>query len=111
MKKTLEELFAEHQDFAKGKFPESTYDSSLRGLEREIKEVEAARMDYYVIDGSENRKLLGLEYVDCFMYLLDSMNRVGFKADELSELFEAKLKINKEREWKKNKDGSYSHVK
>lgn len=111
MKKTLEELFAEHQDFAKGKFPESTSDSSLMGLEREIKEVRDAQMDYRVMDGSENRKLLGLEYVDCFMYLLDSMNRDGFNADELSDLFGEKLKINKDREWKKNKDGSYSHVK
>lgn len=111
MKKPLEQLFKEHQEFAIDKFPESTYDSSLRGLEREIKEVESARDDYYVIDGQENRRLLGLEYVDCFMYLLDSMNRVGFSAEELGELFEEKMKINKEREWKKNRDGSYSHVK
>ena len=111
MKKTLEELFKQHQDFARDKFPLSTYDSSLRGLEREIKEVELARMDYRVIDDSENRKALGLEYIDCFMYLLDSMNRLGFEAKEISELFEEKLKINKEREWKINSDGSYSHVK
>lgn len=107
---TLEKLFKEHQEFSRKKFPESTYESSLRGLEREIKEVESARMDYYIIDGHVNRKKLGLEYVDCFMYLLDSMGRVGFSADELNELFEEKLQINKNREWKKNKDNSYSHV-
>lgn len=108
--KTLETLFKEHQEFSTKQFPDSTYESSLRGLEREIKEVESARADYYVIDGSENRKKLGIEYVDCFMYLLDSMARVGFNADELNELFEEKLQINKNREWKKNKDNSYSHV-
>ncbi len=111
MKKTLLELFKEHQEFAKNKFPKSTWESSLRGLEREIKEVELAKADYYVIDGHENRRKLGIEYIDCFMYLLDSMNRAGFIADEIPELFEEKLAINKEREWAKNNDGSYSHVK
>ncbi len=108
---SLENLFKEHQEFAKKRFPESTWESSLRGLEREIKEVESARADYYVIDHHEERRALGLEYVDCFMYLLDSMNRVGFSTYDLKELFEEKLQINKNREWKKNKDGSYSHVK
>ena len=108
---TLEELFKAHQDFAKKKFPDSTWDSSLRGLEREIKEVELARGDYYVIDDHENRKKLGIEYADCFMYLIDSMGRLGFSADDLKELFKEKMQINYDREWKKNKDGSYSHVK
>jgi hypothetical protein len=109
--KKLEELFTEHQNFAKDKFPKSTWESSLRGLEREIKEVELARGDYQVIDGHETRKALGLEYIDCFMYLLDSANRLGFEVDELRNLFEEKLQINKNREWTKNKDDSYSHVK
>jgi hypothetical protein len=111
MENELEILFKKHQEFAYEKFPDSTYESSLRGLEREIKEVELARMDYYVIDDSENRKLLGFEYVDCFMYLLDSMNRLGFTVENLKELFKEKYEINLQREWEKNKDGSYSHIK
>jgi len=108
--KTLEKLFEEHRDFSKKQFPESTWDSSLRGLEREIEEVESAKMDYYIIDGEKNKNKLGLEYVDCFMYLLDSMARAGFDIDQLTLLFQQKLEINKNREWKKNKDNSYSHV-
>ena len=107
---TFEKLFEEHRQFSKDKFPDSTWESSLRGLEREIEEVENARADYYVIDGSENKEKLGIEYVDCFMYLLDSMSRVGFTIEELQRLFKKKLEINKNREWRKNKDNSYSHV-
>lgn len=109
--KVLEKLFAEHQKFAAIRFPESTWQSSLRGLEREIKEVELAKFDYSVIDGHENRKLLGFEYMDCFKYLLDSMKRNGFDASEIKDLFAEKMAINKERTWAKNKDDSYSHVK
>lgn len=107
---TLENLFKEHREFAIKQFPESTWESSLRGLEREIKEVESARADYYVIDDQENRKKLGIEYVDCLMYLLDSMGRMGFSINEINELFEEKLRINKNRTWNKNTDNSYSHV-
>ncbi len=110
MEKTLEQLFYEHQLFASKKFPESTWESSLRGLEREIKEVESAKMDYYIIDRHKNRKLLGIEYVDCFMYLIDSMGRAGFDIAELADLFKEKLEINQNRDWKKNKDNSYSHI-
>lgn len=108
---TFEELAEDHKEFALKKFPDSTYDSSLRGLEREIKEVESATMDYYVIDGQKNRKALVFEFADCFMYLLDSMNRLGISMEELKKGFADKMKINKDREWKKNNDGSYSHVK
>lgn len=108
---SFEDLFKAHQEFAKNRFPESTWESSLRGLEREIKEVENARDDYYVIDDAENREKLGIEYVDCFMYLLDSMGRLEFTVEELQHLFKNKLEININREWEKNKDGSYSHIK
>lgn len=108
---TLEFLFEKHQEFAKNKFPKSTWESSLRGLEREIKEVELAHSDYLVIDGSENKEKLGLEYIDCFMYLLDSAKRAGFNVGEIKKMFKNKLEINLNREWKLNIDGSYSHIK
>lgn len=110
MEESLDVLFKEHQEFAKNKFPKSTWDSSLKGLRREIKELEEAKADYYVIDGSENREKLALEYVDCFAYLIDSMSRAGFTIEELNYFFKKKLEINKNRDWELNKDGSYSHV-
>lgn len=53
----------------------------------------------------------GLEFVDCFMYLLDAMKRAGFTVDDLKFFFKEKMEINDARDWKQNKDGSYSHKK
>lgn len=108
---TLEQLFKEHMKWAYDKFPNSSSESSIIGLAREIDELKDAMSDYRVIDGSESRMTLGLEYIDCFMYLLDSMNRLGFEIDEIRSLFTEKLRINKNRTWKQNDDKSYSHIK
>ncbi len=97
----LETLFLEHQTFAKEAFKNSTWASSLRGLEREIKEVEVESKT-----GWENWVT---EYVDCMMYLLDSMQRAGVEMEEFKKLFARKMTINKERNWERNTDGSYSH--
>lgn len=99
----LEELFKEHQEFAKEAFPGSTWVSSLRGLEREIREVEEA--------STESKGDWVMEYVDCIMYLLDSMNRANINMDEFKQSFYRKMVINDARKWEQNKDGSYSHVK
>lgn len=99
----LEQLFISHQEFSIKTFPKSTWVSSLRGLEREIKEVEEASKVSW-----ENWVT---EYVDCQMYLLDSMARAGVDMTEFKRLFKRKMLINNDREWKQNKDGSYSHIK
>lgn len=108
---SLIDLFKQHQEFAQKKFPESTWESSLEGLKEEIKEVKFAQDDCKVIDGKESRNALGLEYMDCLMYLLDSMKRSGFEASEIPLLFKQKLDINLKRDWVKNDDNTYSHVK
>lgn len=107
----LENLFKKHQEFSLKMFPKSTWKSSLIGLQREIKEVEFAKDDYTVIDCAENKKALGYEYIDCLMYLLDSMKRAGFDASEIHDLFSEKYQINLKRTWVKDSDGCYSHVK
>lgn len=110
--RTFEALFAEHQKWAEEKFPESTVRSSLKGLKREIKEVEKEIKKLEALpDGDDGIEDLELEYVDCFMYLLDSMNRAGISLNDFEEAFTTKLFINQERVWKKNKDNSYSHKK
>lgn len=109
-KNTLLSLFEDFVEWASKQFPNSTMESSLIGLDREISEVILAKADYTVIDCEENRTNLGIEYVDCIMYLIDSMKRAGFEISELPSLFAQKLEINKKREWKQNKDKSYSHI-
>ena len=111
METTFENLFLDHQEWAEHKFPASTPRSSLKGLRREIKEVEKEIKKLEALpDGDDGLQDLGIEYVDCFMYLLDSMNRAGITLEDFKDNFENKLQINKERKWKKNKDNSYSHA-
>lgn len=102
----LEELFKQHQEYAKKQFTNSTAESSLIGLKREVNETidELKLKDY---DGNA----LPLEYVDCMMYLIDSLQRSNIDWEQFKNYFKMKLSINKGRKWKQNKDGSYSHVK
>lgn len=99
---SFESLFEEHQKFAKERFPESTWQSSLEGLKREIKEVEDA--------DKSNLDAWLIEYIDCLKYLLDSMYRAGASINDIKRLFRKKLEINKNRQWSKNPDNSYSHI-
>jgi len=104
----FEELFKKHQEFSINKFPNSTAESSLIGLKREADE---AILELHGINRDFDINALPLEYVDCFMYLLDSMARAGISLEQIKESFAEKLSINENREWKKNEDGTYSHIK
>lgn len=83
-------------------FPEATAISSLRKLEQEIEEIEVD-----IVEGHRNPE----EYADALMCLLDSAGRRGIFMPEIIEAFAKKCAINKKREWRKNSDNSYSHVK
>ncbi len=101
----FEQLFEQHIEFAKKAFPNSTWKSSLHGLIREIEEINHAMF-------KDDSKLdIAIEYVDCFMYLLDSMQRAGVSIEYMKEAFIAKIEINKSREWIQNQDRSYGHKK
>lgn len=83
-------------------FTEATPISSLRKLETEIDEIER---------NIENGIKDPIEYADAMMCLLDSAGRDGISVEVILKAFELKLKVNKEREWAKNDDNSYSHIK
>lgn len=100
----FEDLFRKHIEFSSKTFLNSSWQSSLIGLRREIEEVEAE-----IPKGDENA--IAVEYADCFLYLLDSMNRAGISVSQLKDAIHNKIEINTSREWKQNKDGSYSHIK
>ncbi len=98
------QLVLAHQKWAKENFPDSTAKSSLLGLKREIRET---------IESLENEtpEQILEEYIDCFMYLLDSVRRAGFNEFQVNAMFHLKLEKNKKRNWNKNEDNSYSHIK
>lgn len=83
-------------------FPEATPISSLKKLRSEIEEIEQD------INRGERRPE---EYADALMCLFDSAGRQGILPEEIFMWFKRKLKINKAREWTKNPDNSYSHIK
>lgn len=102
--KTLFELEDERMQWSLETFPEATSKSSLEKLRSELNELEHA-MEHGI--HSEVKE----EYVDALMCLLDSAGRRGIDLHELTEAFALKLAINKSREWVKNPDNTYSHVK
>lgn len=83
-------------------FPEATVQSSLIKCKHEIAEIEED-----IKNGVRNP----VEYVDALMALLDSAGRQGIYVNEIIQAFNEKLKINKGRDWIKNDDNTYSHVK
>jgi hypothetical protein len=99
---TLEELENERLQWSLKTFPEATAISSLRKLEEEIKEIES--------DINSGKKVPE-EYADALMCLFDSAGRHGISVNEIICAFALKLIINKNREWIKNPDNTYSHVK
>lgn len=98
---TFEQIAQEWQDGVLKMFPNSTAESCLVGLRREINEV--------LTEDNKEDKLK--EYADCFIYLLSSCAYAGFNTNEIVKATQEKIQINLERKWKENPDGTYSHIK
>ncbi|MAB38932.1 MAG: hypothetical protein CL528_00450 [Aequorivita sp.] len=88
--------------WSKRTFPDATPISSLRKLESEIKEIEAD-----LNAGTPKPE----EYADALMCLLDSAGRAGISLPTIIDAYHTKIQINKKRNWYKNPDNSYSHIK
>lgn len=102
--KDIVQLENERMAWSRKVFPEATAISSLRKLEEEIKEIEK--------DINEGKRLPE-EYADALMCLFDSAGRqpIPILPQEIIEAFSVKLEKNKNRDWVKNADNTYSHVK
>lgn len=99
----LQKLIEDHVAYGRKAWPKATPFSSLEKAKDEIKEVEAA----FLHGPAQTTE----EYVDVLMCIYDSADRAGISPGTLKEAFEKKLNINKQRRWKENPNGSYSHVK
>lgn len=58
-----------------------------------------------------SKSLLSEEYADILMCIFDSVERAGIDITEVVISIRQKTQVNKERKWKYNGDGSYSHIK
>lgn len=102
--KTIIEFEKERMEWSLKTFQDSTAKSSLLKLQEEIKEIEAD------IDSSSFLSI-NEEYADALMCLFDSAGRMGITPQIIFKAFAAKLEKNKNRNWIKNPDNTYSHVK
>ncbi len=97
-------LEEERLEWANQMFPEATAESSLLKLIGEVEEIQK--------DLAEGKRE-PIEYADCMMCIFDSgaRQKVPITPTDIINAFKEKLEINKNREWKKNPDNTYSHVK
>ena len=102
MAKSIFELEEERLEWSLKTFPEATALSSALKLKEETKEI---------ITDLHNEDRDPEEYADALMCLFDSAGRQGIFPEEIFLVFEKKFEKNKTREWKKNPDNTYSHLK
>jgi type II secretory pathway component PulM len=97
------QLEAERWEWSQRLFTDATAESGLLKMEEEVKEI---RED--LANGTPNPT----EYADAIMCLMDSAARAGLTATDVMKAYAEKVRVNiHEREWKKNPDNTYSHVK
>lgn len=102
------QLLQQWMDFAIVKFEDSTEISSLEKAKDEIKELKErleGEWDIYIAPLEKE------EYVDVIMCILHSAAKRGYTANEIMTAFAEKFGVNKKREWKKNPNNTYSHIK
>lgn len=111
---TFESVYKHNAAFAKKTFIGCTPEMSLLHLREEIKEVEEALGNIEGYSQSEFNKVReGLleEYADCFLCLVSSSSNAGFNAEQITQAMNRKVVKNEGRKWKRNENGTYSHVK
>lgn len=111
-------LITQHSEWAEMRFPDSTAISSLNGDIREskecIEEIENLEIAFLAHPNEQIDEIIdriGIEYSDKLLYYLDSIRRFGFALSDIIGYAHLKLEINKNRDWSKNEDNSYSHIK
>ncbi len=91
----------------------------LKHLEKEAGEAQKAYLEFSRFASMEDsvaaqsaEKDFKDELADCFLLLLDASRRSGVKIMQLIEAAQAKLEVNKKREWPKaGVDDAVEHIK
>lgn len=96
----LEKFIKERNEFSSSRFGTPEVRSCLGPLHHLKEEVQE------LIDNPKDE----MEWADCFLLLLDAAWRNGHSLQDLLDFSERKLEINKNREWKLDKNGVYKHI-
>lgn len=105
---TVLNVLQAHVEWSSATFPKGTAIGAMIHAGREVEEVIS---EMTPIHQTYNRWRLAEEYADVIGCVIDSANRMGIGPAEVFLALSNKLVINKQRVWKDNGDGSYSHVK
>lgn len=98
MSKDIRELYEEMGIFSIAAFPDADSYEHLLKLEQEAVE---AQVDADNID----------EYADCLLVLFGAAFKAGISWKQLFKAAKGKLEKIKYRDWEKQDDGTYQHVK
>lgn len=101
---TFEALVKRYEEWALKVF-DTTPAAACEGLKREADELKK--------DIEENRpaERCLIEAADVLCYLIYILRRKGWTLEQLYAAMNIKIEINSRRNWSKNMDGTYSHVK
>lgn len=100
----IKELLTDYQKWNLETFLGENAMHPLLKLESEIQEVREALEN-------ETDEEVATEIADCIMCLLSCAGRRGIPAQNVLDAFAKKFQKNKTRKWKRNADGTYSHIK
>jgi hypothetical protein len=109
--KTFEALINEFLEWSLPTFSEATAISSLAKASDEIEEVKDLFQYEKYDPNSISFVELPVEYADIIMCVFDSAMRAGITPQRINIALEEKININKNRQWEKNLNKTYSHVK
>jgi hypothetical protein len=94
----MKKLFNEVARFSEETFPDAIHIDHLKKLQKEAAE-------------AIEDPLHAHEYVDCLIALFAACHAAGISYNALMYLADIKLQINKRRQWAKQADGTYQHIK
>ena len=93
----MENLFTLIKNWSEITFPDAVSADHLRKLSQEVNEAINDPFDL-------------TEYADCLIALSSAVNRAGFTFDQWVNATQQKLKVNEQRKWLKNNDGTHQHI-
>ena len=95
MKRTINEIMEERNEWSARVFPDATQFSSLVKLRGETDELQRE------LGFSFDRNAVGEEIADCIMCLFDIGMRCGMSVDAINNHLSVKMEKNRARSWKK----------
>lgn len=98
------EQFKKVTEWQKETFGKATSLSKLAHLKQELKELKK--------DLKNNNPDVRLEFADCFILLFGCANSHGYSYNDICNLIDEKMEVNKKRSWvDPDKNGVVNHVK